>query len=690
MAPGVYTYTLSATAPCSSSSAEVVVSEETPLSAGSNATLTLCEGAPVQILFDELQGSPDGGGAWSGPGGASTGQFDPGTDPGGVYAYTQVGISCPSSMATVTITIQAGPDAGQDGSVSLCSNAGVVQLFGQLGGTPDAGGVWTLPNGTPASSAFDPLQSDGGTFIYTVPGGADCPDDQSTVSIIVHYAPQSGASGTLPLCTNAGVVSLFEGLTGTLDAGGTWTAPDGTGHPSTIDPANDVAGLYTYTVTGLAPCITAASAVNVLLAAVPNAGEDAVAVQCSSNAPFQLTAALAGSPQTNGIWHGPGGEVVSGLFAPASGHSGSYTYVVNGTAPCGSDQATLVVVVNEAADAGANGAVQICENATAQVDLLQELNGTPDPSGSWVAPDGTPFDGTFAPASDIAGPYTYTVAALAPCPQAVASVVVTIIPTPEAVIAVAGVDGCVPAEVTLTSSYLGSGSCEWILWNGETINDCAPVTRSIEHAGSYGVTLTIDAGNGCGVVTIDEPALINVFERPVAGFYHLPEAINTLDPLVGFNNTSTGAISYLWDIAGFTTSTETNASFLFPTKLEAEYTVCLTAIASPSCIDTSCHTITIEDGLNVFVPNTFTPDGDGNNDTFKPVLIGADPSTYRFYIFDRWGQPLYQTNNPAATWDGNFSDGTEVPIGVYVWKLVVKDAVTTRRMERVGHVTLLR
>ncbi|MBL7950649.1 MAG: gliding motility-associated C-terminal domain-containing protein [Flavobacteriales bacterium] len=690
MTPGVYTYTLNATAPCSSANADVMVTEEIPLSAGANATLPLCEGAPVQVLFDVLQGEPDGGGEWSGPAGSFSGQFDPGTDPGGVYTYAHVGVNCPSAMATVTINIQAGPDAGQDVSLSLCSNSGSAQLFDLLGGTPDGGGIWTLPNATPAPSIFDPLQSDGGTFIYTVSGGVDCPNDQATVSIVVHLSPRSGTSGTLPLCANASVGSLFEGLTGTLDAGGAWTAPDGSAHSSTIDPANDVAGLYTYTVTGIAPCVSAASTVNVLIAPVPNAGEDAVAVQCSSNAPFQLTAALAGSPQTNGSWHGPDGEVVSALFAPASDESGTYTYTVNGTAPCGNDQATLVVVVHQAADAGSSTTVQVCENAAEQLDLLQQLIGTPDPSGSWIDPEGGSFDGTLAPADDMAGPYTYAVAASAPCPAAVAIVDVIIIPTPVATLSVVGADGCAPAEVTLSSSYSGSGSCQWTLWNGETINDCAPITRSIEEPGSYGASLVIDAGNGCGVVTVDAPALFELFGRPQAAFLHLPEVVNTLDPLVGFHNTSVGGNSFLWDIAGFTTSTDLHTSFTFPTEFAAEYTVCLTAVASANCVDTACHTITIEDGLNVFVPNTFTPDGDGNNDGFKPLLIGADPDSYRFYIFDRWGQPLYETNDPAATWDGNFSDGTEVPIGVYVWKLVVKDAVTTSRVERVGHVTLLR
>ena len=690
MTPGTYTYALLASAPCASASATVEVQEELALDAGTSSDISLCAGAPAQSLFSILQGTPDAGGTWTGPGGASNGQFDPGSDPPGNYTYTHAGSACPGSSASVTIAIQTGPDAGGDGTVSLCSNSGVVQLFDQLMGSPDAGGVWTLPNGTPTTPSFDPLQSDGGTFIYTVPGGADCPADQATVSIVVNISPQAGTSGSLALCASSAAVSLFEGLTGTLDAGGTWAGPDGTTHASIIDPANDGPGPYTYTVSGVAPCITASSTVNVLIAAVPDAGDDAVALQCSSNAPFNLTTALAGTPQTNGTWYSPDGDVVPALFAPASNDPGTYTYIVPGVAPCGNDQSTLVVTVNQASDAGADATVQICENASTQVDLLDQLNGSPDSAGSWTAPDGTAFDGTFAPGADQPGTYRYEVTAPAPCPTASALVMVDVIPTPEASIVVSGADGCVPAEVVLSSTYAGSGSCQWTLWNGEVIDDCAPITRTVTEAGIYGATLQIEAGNGCGQVVIDSPDLFSMFATPVAAFYHLPEVINTVDPNVAFNNASTDAVRFEWDIAGLATSSAFHTSYSFPPGLAAEYTVCLAAIASPTCADTVCRTITIEDGLNVFVPNTFTPDGDGTNDDFKPVMIGADPDTYRFFIFDRLGQPLFETDDPSVAWNGSFSDGSEVPIGVYVWKVTVKDRVTTSRMERVGHVTLLR
>ena len=88
------------------------------------------------------------------------------------------------------------------------------------------------------------------------------------------------------------------------------------------------------------------------------------------------------------------------------------------------------------------------------------------------------------------------------------------------------------------------------------------------------------------------------------------------------------------------------------------------------------------------MPNAFTPDGDGANDAFGPVVVGV--TDYHFWIFDRWGQPLFASTDPSEHWDGTFSGGTEVPEGVYVWKLAARDPFSGDRLERTGHVTLVR
>lgn len=244
-------------------------------------------------------------------------------------------------------------------------------------------------------------------------------------------------------------------------------------------------------------------------------------------------------------------------------------------------------------------------------------------------------------------------------------------------------------QALFTSDYTGPGTCFWDFGNGITSTDCVPDTVLFDIPGSYAVTLTIDPGFGCASTTSASSPVV-VVDPPVAGFIPLPPVVNTADPLVHFNNISQGATNWLWQFDDLATSTEAEPNYLFPDHEEGLYEVCLIAYASPTCTDTVCETIEVVMGPSVFVPNTFTPDGDGHNDLFAPVTLGLDPTDYHFWVFDRWGQPLFDTEDLDGQWNGRFSNGTDVPEGVYVWKLLAKDPFGGARIERVGHVTLVR
>jgi gliding motility-associated-like protein len=73
----------------------------------------------------------------------------------------------------------------------------------------------------------------------------------------------------------------------------------------------------------------------------------------------------------------------------------------------------------------------------------------------------------------------------------------------------------------------------------------------------------------------------------------------------------------------------------------------------------------VYEGPEIYVPNAFTPEGDGLNDVLIPVVIGMKAFNY-FSVFNRYGQLLYSTANVSKGWDGNFK-GTRQPPGTYVW-----------------------
>ena len=306
---GTYTYTVTATSPCTTAAtATVTVSEQAQSNAGTNGTLIICAGSTVTAaqLFAQLGGTPDAGGTWS-----------PTLAGAGTYTYTVTATSPCTTAATATVTVseQAQPNAGTNGTLTICAGSTVTaaQLFAQLGGTPDAGGTWS------------PTLAGAGTYTYTVTATAPCTvNATATVVVTAQAQPNAGTNGSLTICIGSTVTAaqLFAQLGGTPDAGGTWS------------PTLAGAGVYTYTVNATAPCTTAATAtVTVTEQAQPNAGTNGTLSICDGTTvtAAQLFAQLGGSPNAGGTW------------SPTLAGVGTYTYTLTATAPCTNATSTVIV-----------------------------------------------------------------------------------------------------------------------------------------------------------------------------------------------------------------------------------------------------------------------------------------------------------------------------------------------------------
>jgi gliding motility-associated-like protein len=108
---------------------------------------------------------------------------------------------------------------------------------------------------------------------------------------------------------------------------------------------------------------------------------------------------------------------------------------------------------------------------------------------------------------------------------------------------------------------------------------------------------------------------------------------------------------------------------------------CVTVTDRDGCKDTACVTVSVEEP--VFVPNAFTPEGDGLNDEFLPSLEGVHD--YRMTIYDRWGQKIFETTELKEGWNG-----ANCMQGVYVYRLTYTDNASNRERRREGSVTLVR
>ncbi|MEO5581368.1 MAG: gliding motility-associated C-terminal domain-containing protein, partial [Saprospiraceae bacterium] len=119
--------------------------------------------------------------------------------------------------------------------------------------------------------------------------------------------------------------------------------------------------------------------------------------------------------------------------------------------------------------------------------------------------------------------------------------------------------------------------------------------------------------------------------------------------------------------------------------------VTLHATSDNGCLDSITYLINVGSAADLYVPNIFTPNADGNNDIFVPIGIIGILSSYEFSIFDRWGGQVFFTRDVNEGWDGNRQKNINIAAtnGVYVYQIryITEDGVV--RIAK-GSVTLIR
>jgi gliding motility-associated-like protein len=176
----------------------------------------------------------------------------------------------------------------------------------------------------------------------------------------------------------------------------------------------------------------------------------------------------------------------------------------------------------------------------------------------------------------------------------------------------------------------------------------------------------------------------------VAGFGAGPLPTTVLNPTITFTDSSQNASSWLWSFGDLnnSSSTDQNPSFNYP---DADcYMVVLEVTSADGCQDTATMPVCIDPDVTIYVPNTFTPDGNGLNDEFIPVTIGIDPDQYELWIFDRWGNMIFYSDELNEGWDGRVQGHEEIcQQDTYVWKIKAKDVLGNSH-NLIGHVNLIK
>ncbi len=119
-------------------------------------------------------------------------------------------------------------------------------------------------------------------------------------------------------------------------------------------------------------------------------------------------------------------------------------------------------------------------------------------------------------------------------------------------------------------------------------------------------------------------------------------------------------------------------------------TYSVSGVTPLGCRRTATAEVTEFCAPEVWVPNAFTPNGDGTNDFFLPVTVFVED--YDFRIYNRWGQEVFFSDTPGEAWNGKGPKGTDSPVGIYVWRLEIDNSFNSQINKRieVGHVALVR
>jgi gliding motility-associated-like protein len=261
---------------------------------------------------------------------------------------------------------------------------------------------------------------------------------------------------------------------------------------------------------------------------------------------------------------------------------------------------------------------------------------------------------------------------------------------PLVVIEPSAANGCAPLSVyfkNLSSPIDSTYKIDWTFGDAATGNKISP-THLYEKEGEYDVSVNITSPIGCKT-SRSYSKLIRVLPSVKADFLYSPDKVTTLNPTVTFTDQSKGTISSWNWLFGEKAGISNQPSPTYTFRDTGLHVVMLRVTHASGCVDTLTKRIDVTPVAFLFMPNAFTPNADGVNDTFvgRGVMDGA--RDYNFTIWNRWGEKVFETTDPTTGWDGKHSStNAAMQSGLYVYLISFKNP-RGESIELKGYATLI-
>ena len=672
------------------------------------------------------------GGTWSGQGVTPEGIFNPSSVSGNVDLTYTVGSGLCETTETQTVQIFSNISADWNSPGAYCGYNGALDLNQFI--TGNTGGTWSGPS--VSGNIFNPYTSSGEVSITYTVGSAGCSASQTNIIDVVQLNtifthPSTVCSSDAPIDLSAWSAGLDPGeFTGEGVNNNVW------------DPAG-LSGFVAITYTATVGACSIGYTDYITVSPGPDASWTNPGFVCGADGPLNLASLLTGLG--GGTWSGLG---VSGSTFDPTGIVGNVdiTYTLSGSGNCTAIE-TQTISTGDVPELVITGAGAYCAGETPAPLQTTAFQGAIVTWYDDAAQSNLLFTGpNYTPPADVNATY-FAFQSIGQCSSALSSVDVVYNFIPQVPVTETNVEYCEGAALP-TLSATSDGSLQWyadqaltnLLASGAsyqltantselyvvaTNNGCQSasvaiqlevkplVTAQIQSSGTSicngsSVTLSAqvsDPGQWSTGVTSDES-----IEVTAAGTYSLSVsgACNTATDQVTISDFSSDAnfeVSAEFGEAPLAVSIQPQSSASYcdfsidnlPITPGANGTITFTAAGTfvlthtcdnNGCINTAQRTIVVEEGnFMLEIPNSFTPNGDGFNDFFKPT-IASGILEFSTVIFNRWGQKVAEWEGSTNAWDGSHT-GKESPDGVYFYVITGKD-VQNQTFERKGSVTMIR